>query len=85
MKFLFHTTVSISGQLGYYNVNEIEPGKYQAELLDSDNTQNEFTPELIIWKENGAWKTEKAPDVFIAERIGEDIERYLSLYMSPIS
>jgi hypothetical protein len=74
MKFLFNAVVMWPTVNQYYNIYEIEEGKYSAELLFCKGSP---FPTTNIWKVSDEWVTDSLADQYIAERIGEDIEQYL--------
>ncbi|HEV8283002.1 MAG TPA: hypothetical protein VGQ09_01760 [Chitinophagaceae bacterium] len=76
MDFLFHTIVQLRGKRIDYNVYELLPGKYKAELLS--NARENFKPakKIVFWKEKERWKAESFKNQDIVEILGKDIELY---------
>ena len=74
MKFLFNAAIPISDQLFYFNVHELEDGRFEAEFLPGSKADPGNQKQIILWKEDGFWKTERIENSDLAERLGDEID-----------
>jgi hypothetical protein len=76
MKYVCSVTVVVVGPAGFFDVYDLESGRYLAKNLNKQNPHDSpFYTDFEFWKEGKKWRTNTFIDNHILGQIVEEIER----------
>ncbi|MCW3114946.1 MAG: hypothetical protein JWR18_3342 [Segetibacter sp.] len=82
MEPLFEAKALFEDQYALYNVHRLGQDKYKAQLVVSEDNDDETTPpkELVLIKKGGKWQTEDSKFAELGSTIGIDIDVFNNGY-----